>query len=422
MISFRAVIGKTFFEDTTADLKQTIRFIMFICAQILLIIVYPAYQALFTIAVDTHHEVFVILMLPLIKSLIKFLLLRMTTHMEDLTPEAVIFTVDFFNALYLATCMQQATASTTMGVVVAIDFIHVIFSLYSHNRRTSTIQQRLRNLVGGHDNVHLLTLIVLLCHKQDIYAKQVRTTIQLRSSLHYHLSNGTQHLLNMLVEIKSSPSCKQKPRSIHPLSSSILIGVPQRPRCVMEAKDLNRIHPIVPEKQENQARNAVQHHDSVTCNSFILQETLETIFTAECHVLTEYLESIIPILYGGFVLVIVRLPNAIYHIDLQGITRQNATATVHSVFILALLELLSFAVLGVVMQRNCGIRTFHHLAFVLETQMVLIQGKLITWALLTMGFRVIHFGKYFYQTPAKVNFMLTAQIIADSELCIDIIG
>lgn len=144
---------------------------------------------------------------------------------------------------------------------------------------------------------------------------------------------------------------------------------------------------------ENRVRRETQRYYSAERKSFILQETLETMFTSECHVLTEYLESIIPVLYGCFVLMIVRLPNAKYHLDIEGITRENATATVHSVFVLAVLELLSFIVLAVVMQRNCGVKAFYHLAFVLETQTMLIQDKLITWALLTMGFRVVHFGK-----------------------------
>ncbi|KAG7392359.1 hypothetical protein PHYPSEUDO_000767 [Phytophthora pseudosyringae] len=116
------------------------------------------------------------------------------------------------------------------------------------------------------------------------------------------------------------------------------------------------------------------------------------LFTSECLVLTEYLESLVPFLYGCFVLVVVRLPCARYHIEMEGVTSENANATVQSVFILALLEVVSFVFLTTVMQRNCGMKALHHLAFVLEAQMVMIQDKLTTWALVTMAFRVVHFG------------------------------
>lgn len=385
IISFRVVAGRKFFQDAAADLDQTVRFVKYICTQVLLIIVYPAYQALFSIAAETNHELLVILLLPVIKSLIKYLLLRMTTHMEDLTPESVIFTVDFFNALYLATSMQQATSTTTIVTFVALDMFHVMFGLYGHFRRTSSIQRRLREVVGESDSDNLLSSIVLLCQKPEVYARQMRVGIQLRSSFPYRLSDATQQLLSMLDNVKSSPSGRHRSHAAHPSKPDVF---------VVHTKGLARVHPVVPMKAvENRVRRETQRYYSAERKSFILQETLETMFTSECHVLTEYLESIIPVLYGCFVLMIVRLPNAKYHLDIEGITRENATATVHSVFVLAVLELLSFIVLAVVMQRNCGVKAFYHLAFVLETQTMLIQDKLITWALLTMGFRVVHFGK-----------------------------
>ncbi|KAE9343640.1 hypothetical protein PR003_g8882 [Phytophthora rubi] len=317
IISFRVVAGKGFFRDAAADMDQTIRFVKYISCQVLLIIVYPAYQALFSVAVATNHELVVMLMLPIIKSLIKYLLLRMTT---DLTPESVIFTVDFFNALYLATSMQRATSTTTIVTFVALDMFHLVFGLYGHFRRTSSIQGRLREVVGGCDQGNLLTAIALLCRKPDIFARQVRSGIQLHSSLSYRLPDATQQLLNVLGEIKSSRSCRHRSHSIHPSTPQFFIVVPH---SFVQTHGLARVHPVVPTKADESA--------------FILQETLETMFTSECHVLTEYLESIIPVLYGCFVLMIVRLPNAKYHLDLEGITRENATTTVHSVFVLAAL-------------------------------------------------------------------------------------
>lgn len=48
----------------------------------------------------------------------------------------------------------------------------------------------------------------------------------------------------------------------------------------------------------------------------------------------------------------------------------------------------------VVLQRRCGVKILHHLAFVLENHMRLIQNQLITWTLLTLVSRVVHFGTY----------------------------
>ncbi|RLN96496.1 hypothetical protein BBJ28_00025414 [Nothophytophthora sp. Chile5] len=102
--------------------------------------------------------------------------------------------------------------------------------------------------------------------------------------------------------------------------------------------------------------------------------------------------------YANFILVMVRLPSAQYHTELAGITRENVGATVNKVYVYALLEFASFVLLAVMMQRKCGVRALYHLSFVLETQMPLIQGKLMTWMLLTLTSRVVHFAPWIEHT------------------------
>ncbi|KAL4174253.1 hypothetical protein KRP22_006192 [Phytophthora ramorum] len=77
---------------------------------------------------------------------------------------------------------------------------------------------------------------------------------------------------------------------------------------------------------------------------------------------------------------------------MTGITADNVNVTVLPVFVFGLLQMMSFAALFAVSKRNCGIRTVHQLAFVLETQMPLVQDKLIFWTIMTLCFRVAHFG------------------------------
>jgi hypothetical protein len=135
-----------------------------------------------------------------------------------------------------------------------------------------------------------------------------------------------------------------------------------------------------------------QHAEIHPPPSLALQRTLEILFRSECIILTEYLESFIPILYASFICVMVLLPSAKYHTELEGITRDNVQSTVQSVFLYGLLECASFLVLVVVIKRTLGMTALYHLAFVLETQMSLIQSKLVVWMLLTLTCRVTHYG------------------------------
>ncbi|KAG6616687.1 uncharacterized protein IUM83_13118 [Phytophthora cinnamomi] len=137
-------------------------------------------------------------------------------------------------------------------------------------------------------------------------------------------------------------------------------------------------------------------HDKPTTLSIksagALQEALEVLFASECIVLTEYVEVFVPIIYGAFILVMVHLPSAKYHTEMMGVTHENANNMVSRMFVYALLEFLSFVILAVVTKRICGIQIIYQLAFVLETQMASVLTKVMLWLLVTLTYRVVHFG------------------------------
>ncbi|KAE8882981.1 hypothetical protein PF005_g4278 [Phytophthora fragariae] len=96
--------------------------------------------------------------------------------------------------------------------------------------------------------------------------------------------------------------------------------------------------------------------------------------------------------YAGAPISSIPLPSVQYHTELDGITPATVQRTVQSVFTYGGLEIASFVALVVVIQRTIGLRALYHLAFVLETQMALVQSKLTVWMLLTLTFRVVHYG------------------------------
>jgi hypothetical protein len=133
-------------------------------------------------------------------------------------------------------------------------------------------------------------------------------------------------------------------------------------------------------------------HVDVIQHSNILREALEVLYTTECLVLTAYLEAFIPLFYCGYMVFMMNLPNAKYHTELKGVTRQNVEYTARVVFLFGLLQVVAFLLLLALVKRNCGVRILYNLAFVLETQMALVQGKLMIWMLVTLACRVVHFG------------------------------
>ncbi|RLN26426.1 hypothetical protein BBJ28_00021871 [Nothophytophthora sp. Chile5] len=341
IVSFRAIAGRRVIREMLARKDQMITFVSFLCAQELMAVIYPAYQVLFQATINTPYKLPVILLLPLIKLIVKNIVLRCVTHMEDMMPEAVIFTVDFFNALYLATCMESAASMATVLVIVSTDLAQTATVLYGLYWRTATILQRLRSIAdipSGDDN--LLTRANFLCRTLEVLNNQIR--VRIRSCLPHRLSSADRSLLSSLEKLPVKEPA----------------AAPNNP----------------PTAQSKVHVNAVAAAAKRRC-------TLEALFTSECIVLTAYLETVIPIFYGNFMLIMMRLPSAKYHTELTGVTSENVGTKVHTVSLFAALQLLSFVLLSTLIRRNVGMKALYQLAFVLETQMELIQSKLTTWVL-----------------------------------------
>ncbi|GMF33444.1 unnamed protein product [Phytophthora lilii] len=204
-ISFRVVVGKQTLQYMLQRRDKLHRFVNYISAKFIPVFLYPAYEALFRIADGSQYQFFVILLLPLIKLTLKNIMLRCTAHMEDMTPEAVIFTVDFFNALYMATCMQSSSSAASVTVITLTDMFQTIIMIYGLHHRTSTILSRLTKSVNTFDkNEGLLLILGLLCRDPDTFRKQRSIGIRIRSCLPHDLSETDEHILKQFDPLASA--------------------------------------------------------------------------------------------------------------------------------------------------------------------------------------------------------------------------
>ncbi|RLN91608.1 hypothetical protein BBJ28_00010019 [Nothophytophthora sp. Chile5] len=412
VLIFSATVGLRVIRGMVSNWSLLVKYSNFISAQQLMAIVYPMYQALFHAAKNTDYQLPAILLLPVIKLVVKNITLHCVTHMEDMLPETVIFAVDFFNALYLASCVESASSATTMIIMIVTDLSQSASVLYGLHRRTTAFLPRLQEAAGittGGDD--LLARACSLCRNPEKFEKQTRQRIRIHSCLPHRLSPTDRSLLDRLEKLPASedpktPDWSSTARENVPLKATVAIEerswyetswICARRRTATTIQPFGTSSPIVVASPlgegSRQAKNPITNHQPlVTMHSNILEETLEAVFTSECLVLTAYLEAVIPVFYGNFMLVMVNVPSAKYHIELQGVTSDSVSVTVQTLFIFATLQLVSFVLLSASIRRNLGVRSLYQLAFVLETQREPIQSKLITWGLLTMAFRVLHFG------------------------------
>lgn len=409
VLTFRIVGGGQTFHHVMASHVQLIRYISFLGAQNIVACAYPAYEALFRLAQGTHYQLPVIFLLPVIKVALKNVVLRCAAHMEDMTPEAVIFTVNFFNAVYVSSCMQSASSHVSVIAIVTTDLSQTAIMLYDLHRRITRILQRLRQTVGNTNNTQmnesLLGASYLLCRNSERFERQIRDSIRVYSCLPHVLSPEGIALLENLDQVPTIRGGSTRAMSglFNPGLSSQRTSVYHRLPFPCGRNRVELIHPFVANATNRTLSSStgnggsLKTPESFTTHRTVLQESLEMLFSIECLVVTAYLEAATPVFYCCYVLVMVHLPSSRYHTEMSDVTSENVASKVQSLFIFGLFQIVSFVLIAVVIKRNCGMHALHHLAFVMETQTSLIQGKLMAWMVVTLYFRVVHFGTKCYR-------------------------
>lgn len=366
-MSLWATVGKSTIQNVLKQRKQFLRFAGFLCAQLSVLLVYPFYQILFNNSTDTAYELSAFLLLPVLKIGLKNLVSFSVAHVEDMVPEAVIFTVNFFNAMYLATCMRSATSAVTVSIVIAVDVAQTALTIRDLFHRIESIQVRLHSSSLPAD---LMGAAIHLCKTPSLFQQQKRSHIHTRSCLPYSLSSHSQLLSSLPTQDRQSmllTTSDLNPTLLSPFFSKL--------KTFFSAS----VHPV-PVLNEP---------------SSLLSDLLRVLFTTECLVLAEYLEATIPALYAFYLMIMVRLPNAQFHSELQGLDVTNVQAQVAPILLYAALELFSLALLVGLLRYKGGMQTLQQLTFALEKQAPLVQGKLLLWMLMAMGFRIAHFGADF---------------------------
>ena len=144
----------------------------------------------------------------------------------------------------------------------------------------------------------------------------------------------------------------------------------------------------------------------------LLRHVLQTASRIELVVLQEYVEAIVPLTYGTLLIfphilssalsypqvrlaglylaVMTMLPNRVY---LKNMLNLSLASVLGSLTLYALSELISTCVIAVVIKRQLKLCIIHIAAFVLESQVSAIQGKLISFGTIAVQMPLIHFGE-----------------------------
>ncbi|RLN50541.1 hypothetical protein BBJ28_00014516 [Nothophytophthora sp. Chile5] len=388
---------------TSPDLGKQLRLQTYVVGvQTLLVLVYPAFSSLF-FAVTSTNRIGLVLVLPIIKLLMKNVVAWASSHLEDYVPVIVVFSVEVFNALYVATCMQTANSWLATVVIIAFDGLHAVLTFLALHLRTRSIQKqrlKLRQLrwMTTQEPEDLLTTVLQLCHQPQVLESREATAIRLRSPLKLQISMAQNKVLDKLVGRQAVELTQQTDQ----WDTKRTIGF--RPHQVLSYNDpkrasappLNRPPALQigsTESESHQKRRGL-HTQPTTEEQHVLviQDALKLLFECEYHALVEYVECAVPTLYGVYLTILCHLPNGQYYAHIRAMQPGQLQATLLTLGVYVALEMLSFAAMHIVLKRKLGLSPLHQLAFVLETQMLQLQGRLFVWVIFILQFTLQHLG------------------------------
>jgi hypothetical protein len=413
VVSFFIVVARCSLQSllqSETDLKMLERFSRFLSAQTLLGIVYPAYTIMFIRLASAGYELMALMILPVIRMIMQNLVAYSSSHLEDLIPAAAIFTVELFNSLYLAATMQRVTALYSVLVVLAIDAGKILFALHGLRGEMTSLATVFAQLDTASDHIGVSRPNVLFGMANCAVAVARSATIE--SPLNIQLRSCVKHKLSLAV-IRQLAGLEQhdnfttslfgrerprradntaipgKPRLLSLLMRSTSVvpapeGIPVAAFVLEDSDQGKNPPPSLPINQPDQANTAEVLRQ--------LDQTLQVAFTIEYTALSEYLESVMPIMYVVYISLLMKLSSRQYHMELVGISESTLERSTINTFLYGLMEIASFVLLVLLLRRVVRLNALHVVAFVLETQMSLVQGMLVTWMIIAQQFQVEHWG------------------------------
>ncbi|GAB9474701.1 hypothetical protein Gpo141_00011819 [Globisporangium polare] len=335
--------GRNLQSDPDVRLRF-VNYVVLVNKMVALIYIYSVFSYVFN-RLDLYPQAVFALLLPVLKLVVKNWISSSINHMEDLKPEAIVFNVEVFHALYVAYSMQMATSQSTIVVLMVVDFVHA----YSSFRRLSA-----------------------LAH------------VSIQQSPSISLDSSFQH---------RQPERPARPTQNAPSFQDLIPGQPtttqnlQQDECTLTATRQS-------EKLSTLPKDELRFVDALSPAERLekVESVLQLLHMTEFVVLVEYTEVMIPVVYCLYLLVMSHLPNRVYYSQLKDLSAERLGSNIHNILVYAFLELVSFLLLSWFLGRKLRTSSIHQLAFVLENQWQLVQSKLILWVVFAVQSSLQHFG------------------------------
>jgi hypothetical protein len=353
-------------------------------------VVYPALNSLYLKASPTSRAGLVLLM-PLTKLIMKNIVARASSHLEDYVPVIAVFSIEVFNALYVATCMQATKSTLAIVVIIALDAINGALSFYSLLGRCRAIQQqqRLSRSTDSKAPGELLSTVKTASRQLRVFQTKTGKLIRVRAPRSLGLGADADHVLDSLLTRQMQLT---RHGSRAPSRSASRPGAGSRGSASVQPK--NDVKPLKltagPEWLLHQPtiHRLLQEQQRAE----LVESTLQLLFHCEYHALVEYVECAVPMLFGVYLSLVCQLPVHRYYPHTRDMAPGQLEGMLMNLLVYVAFEMLSFVAMNVALKRKFNMSALYQLAFVLETHMVQLQSRMFVWIVFTLQFTLQHYG------------------------------
>ncbi|KAG4225743.1 hypothetical protein PC116_g25837 [Phytophthora cactorum] len=363
--------------------QELLNYIVVIACQVVLTFIYPAYLYGFR-SVSSTTQTFYVLLLPIVKIATKNWISFFLGTKDDLKPQVVILNIEVFNALYVASSMQNATSISTTMALTFVDFLLAWISIKDVNYFLTDITLLLEKIPSDHP--------LKRANFMEVALKMLEEDAQLRADSSLRLFSVCSH---------HPPGTGSKPSRVRSLdpevetnfnlghhifpTASILPNVPSIPFLTGATVAPTKSETYKPFRTLFSTKERMEY----------VQRSAQVLFTTEFIILIEFTEVIIPFIYSTYTIAMFQLPNRVFYPQIRQLDRNTLAQMIGNIAIYGLMELVSFVAMSVLLKRKLGISTLHQLAFVLDRERRMVQSNLFLWICYTIQNSLDHNGADF---------------------------
>ncbi|RLN60586.1 hypothetical protein BBJ28_00011502 [Nothophytophthora sp. Chile5] len=413
------VLGRAPFASDSPFRPQFQRFNRYFLAHLSVFGIYPFIRVLYDFVPESYHSLFAVLLLPLWRFAAKRFVVRVMGDLEDFIPQGVAFIVDFFSALFLSVCMYNSGSVTMSAMIIGSDIAQTLLEFREVRMNASAVLDLLQERrisedhrhnsyrQNEHDTRDLVTLVLAVCRDPKVFNVEAMKGVRLWACLAHPIPDDRVKALNTLEALatydpdvslsgrtlgRAHPNSRRPQLQIQRAHGIVPISIGPEDRsfastATLGPKRLTLKHPGNQQDTNMPPEKAAAAERS----SNLVVQGLQLLFHCEYLMLVEYVECVVPFAFVVYKSVLHQLPNVVYY---PGGAGSWGLATVANMLVFSMLEVVSLVLLNLLLQRKFAFSPLYQLAFVLETQMYLVQPMLFVGLVCLLDYELVHLGEF----------------------------